>query len=104
MSESEEQQNQNRVRSRRSGVIGDNNSGLFSEQSNLNSCESLPYKTCSEYVQHLNVWILQTQYWNWFTLNYPLIMSQMASIQSPNNGLNYSQFSNNNNNNQEIGQ
>jgi hypothetical protein len=109
MSESEEQENNNLFRSPKSGTIGEQNMGNNGLDSGLNGeqvIESLPYKTCSEYVQHLNVWILQTQYWQWFVANYPLIMSQMASIQTQQNTSINSQTNdnNNNNNNPEIGQ
>jgi hypothetical protein len=108
MSESEEQENNNLFRSPKSGTIGEQNMGNNGLDSGLNGeqvIESLPYKTCSEYVQHLNVWILQTQYWQWFVANYPLIMSQMASIQTQQNTSINSQTNdnNNNNNNPEIG-
>ncbi len=102
MSESGEQENKNLFRTRKRGIIGEQNmanngldSGLNGEQVE----ESLPYKTCSEYVQHLNVWILQTQYWQWFASNYPLIMSQMANIQTQQNISTNSQINDNNNNN-----
>ena len=53
----------------------------------------LPYKTCTEYVQHLNIWILQTMQYNWFAVNYPLLMSSISSMsaiqsQQQMNGLN----------------
>lgn len=110
MSESEDQENSNRSGSQRSGTVGDQKTtnGINSEQLAQEMVDPLPYKTCSEYMQHLNVWILQTQYWNWFSTNYPLIMSQMNSFQPQLNPSNNTLFNNinvnNNNNNVEIGQ
>ncbi|XP_054156521.1 protein FAM8A1-like [Oppia nitens] len=78
------------VRRRRVGLVGSNES---SDGSNGSNGSALPYKTCNEYIQHLNVWILQTMQYNWFAANYPLIMSSMATTTTTS-----SSAANNNNN------
>ena len=90
MGDNEGQEPDVSVRRRRTGLV--DNSGLndtpmtstssTSSTSSTGGQQALPYKTCNEYVQHLNVWILQTMQYNWFAHNYPLIMSSVASMQS----------------------
>jgi len=84
MGDNEGQEPDVSVRRRRTGLV--DNSGLndtpMTSTSSTGGQQALPDKTCNEYVQHLNVWILQTMQYNWFAHNYPLIMSSMASMQS----------------------